>query len=100
MLCAPFRARRALRAAVRRSSLQLLFSCGVVFWCLGGVAARAQLSHAGEHRITLTSSGFSYTTDDKLGSSIAVGDFDGDGIDDAAFGLPGNFLRVVEQLRG
>ena len=92
MLCAPFRARRALRAAVRRSSLQLLFSCGVVFWCLGGVAARAQLSHAGEHRITLTSSGFSYTTDDKLGSSIAVGDFDGDGIDDAAFGLPGHVV--------
>lgn len=86
----PTHPRRAWELRVR--ILRLILACMALTRIQGAEPARAHLDLEGEHRISLATLGFSYTTADQFGASIATGDFDGDGIIDAAFGLPG---RVV-----
>jgi hypothetical protein len=72
----------------------------VLYGASGGLGTGSRA----EKRITQSSAGVggSPEKDDQFGSSLAAGDFSGDGVEDVAVGVPGEngFTGIVQLLRG
>jgi hypothetical protein len=68
---------------------------GIVLLLAGTSSLPAQLVLTGNHRVYPAASGGSSEAEQRFGGALAVGDFDGNGVDDLAIGAPGATLDAL-----